>query len=135
MLCNFLKKNIFPLLGILCSFGLAIFGFFAKKESPKIKYVTLGVSMLVFIFSLLGIVAKSFYSYVCCCCCKKDKDTIALEKGQGYLNSINEELEVLNILDNPEDNKKYDIFKKLKSKYSLVKEKYEGKIIEIKKNI
>ena len=87
MLCNFLKKNIFSLLGILCSFGLAIFGFLAKKESPKIKYVTLAASILILIFSLLAMVVKSFNSYGCGCC-KKDKDTIALEKEQDYLDFI-----------------------------------------------
>ena len=49
-------------------------------------------------------VVKSFYSGVCCCC-KKNKDTNVLEKGQGYLDSVNEEIEVLNCLDNPNDKK------------------------------
>lgn len=131
MLCNFLKKNIFSLLGILCSFGLAIFGFFAKKESPKIKYVTLFVSILIFIFSFLAMVVKSFDSNVCCCCCKKDEDTFALEKGEEYLYSLNEEIEVLNCLDNPKDKKKYDLFIKLILKYSKKKDKYEEKKDEI----
>ena len=131
MLCNFLKKNIFSLLGILCSFGLAIFGFLAKKESPKIKYVTLFVSILIFIFSFLAMVVKFFDSNVCCCCCKKDEDTFALEKGEEYLYSLNEEIEVLNCLDNPKDKKIYDLFIKLILKYSKKKEKYEEKKDEI----
>lgn len=133
MLCNFLKKNIFSLLGILCSFGLAIFGFLAKKESPKIKYAILAASILILIFSLLTMVVKSFYSGVCSGC-KKNKDTNVLEKGQGYLDSVNEEIEVLNCLDNPNDKKKYVLFKELKIKYRIKKNLYEKKIIEIKQD-
>ena len=66
-------------------------------------------------------VVKSFNSYFCFCCCKKDKDTIALKKGQGYLDSINEEIEILKCLENPKDKEKYVILKNLKAKYKIKK--------------
>ena len=107
------KKKINNYIIAILSLGIGILSLFTKYESPIVMYVSRVITALLFFVNIMAILEISFFK----------KST--LEKGQELLEKLNEEIEILTFLNDPNDPEKYQLLNSIKEKYRQLKELLE----------
>lgn len=108
------KKKINNYIIAILSLCIGFLLFYAKYESPMIMYVSRAISVSLFIISFWTILEISVL--------KKSN----LEKAKELLERLNEEIEILTFLNDPNAPEKYQLLISIKEKYKQLKELLEN---------
>ena len=118
---------------LITNLAFGIFCIIIKKESLIVRIVSIVQAIVIFVLNFFIILDISFFS-LCCCCKKKDEakhekqtEVQIVGKGEKLLNSISDEVNILQALDDPDDDEKVKLLTQIKDKNKLREEIYNKK--------